>query len=379
METRSQPSTSRTGGSILRPLPIMFAVVGLILTGLVLLMLVTPSPISPLPWTPPLRPELTGVLAANTVLQNAEQLARGVIPGPEDIAFDRRGRLYTGSSDGTIYRVSWVAGREIIEPFVATGGRPLGLAFDAAGNLIVADAHKGLLEVSPQGEVRVLSTEADGAPITYADELAIAEDGTIYFSDASSRFESGFPYDMLEARPHGRLLAFDPRTGGTRELLDDLYFANGVALSPDESFVLVVESFRYRITRFWLTGPRAGTSDHFANNLIGFADNITATPEGTYWVAMNNLRPSFIDFMHPRPFLKSQFAKLGQERIRALASNNRYGLVVQLGPNGQVLRTLHDPVGNLASLSTAVPYRNHLYLGSLFDDTLGRLALAQME
>lgn len=377
METKSQPPSFRKG--ILRPWPMTFTAVGVLLAALVLLMLVTPSPVTPLPWTPPPRPELTGVLAANTALQNAEQLARGAIPGPEDIAFDHQGRLYTGSSDGTIYRVGWAAGREIIEPFVATGGRPLGLAFDAAGNLIVADAQRGLLEVSPQGELRVLSSEADGAPITYADELAIATDGTIYFSDASSRFESGFPYDLLEARPYGRLLAFDPRTGGTRELLDDLYFANGVALSSDERFVLVVESFRYRITRFWLRGPRAGTSDVFADNLIGFADNITATPEGAYWVAMNNLRPGFIDFMHPRPFLKSQFAKLGQARIRALASNNRYGLVVQLGPDGQVLRTLHDPAGNLASLSTAVPYRDWLYLGSLFDDTLGRLALAEDE
>lgn len=37
-------------------------------------------------------------------------------------------------------------------------------------------------------------------------------------------------------------------------LLKDLYFANGVALSKDESFVLVAETFQYRISRYWLKG-----------------------------------------------------------------------------------------------------------------------------
>lgn len=360
----------------LSALQIISICMGTILLGFILFVLLIPSPIRPVAWTPPSRPALTGALAPNIVLQEVELLARDAINAPEDIAFDNQGRLYTGSSDGNIYRVtSGATSEEAIEVFAKTGGRPLGLAFDQDQNLIVADADRGLLEVTPQGQLRVLTTVANGASITYADELAIAKDGTIYFSDASSHFETGFPYDMLEARPYGRLLAYDPQRNETTELLSGLYFANGVALAPDESFVLVVESFRYRITRFWLTGSRRGTTDIFSDNLVGFADNITTAPDGTYWVAMNNLRPRLIDFMHSRPFLKAQFAKLGQNRIREIASNNRYGLVVQLDSTGQVVRSLHDPEGNLASLSTAVPHQDYLYLGSLFDNAIGRLKL----
>lgn len=117
---------------------------------------------------------------------------------------------------------------------------------------------------------------------------------------------------------------------------------------------------------------RLGETDIFADNLIGIPDNIERGEDGTYWVAMNNLRQSLIDGLHPYPFLKEQLAKLGQERLRAVAAANRYGLVVQLGADGTVLRSLHDPDGQFYNLSTAVPHEGYLYLGSLFGDTIGR-------
>ena len=82
-------------------------------------------------------------------------------------------------------------------------------------------------------------------------ELLSGHDGTVYFSDASSKFaEEENHLDMLEARPHGRLLAYDPASATTTVLLDDLYFANGVALSEAEDFVLINETYRYRIRRY---------------------------------------------------------------------------------------------------------------------------------
>jgi sugar lactone lactonase YvrE len=252
------------------------------------------------------------------------------------------------------------------------------LRFDAEGNLIVADSEKGLLAVSPAGEVKTLTDSAGGSTITYADELDIARDGTVYFSDASTRFERGFPYDMLEARPHGRLLSYDPRTGETEVLADGLHFANGVALTSEEDSVLVVESFRYRITRIWIEGTRVGGREVFADNLLGVPDNLHRAPDGTYWVAMNNVRPALIDRLHPRPLLKEQLAKLGQERLRALADRSRYGLVVRLDESGEVMRSLHDPGGRPYNLSTAVPHGGHLYLGTLFGYSIGRHRLAEV-
>ena len=69
-------------------------------------------------------------------------------------------------------------------------------------------------------------------PFRFTDNLDLARDGTVYFSDASSRYgQADYMLDLLEARPHGRLLRYDPASRRTTVLLRDLYFANGVALS----------------------------------------------------------------------------------------------------------------------------------------------------
>ena len=54
----------------------------------------------------------------------------------------------------------------------------------------------------------------------------------------------------------GRLLRYSPETGKTECLAEGIWYANGVALSADESFVLVVETWTLRVLRFWLKGPK---------------------------------------------------------------------------------------------------------------------------
>ena len=247
-------------------------IIVLLLAGAALYLALKTSPIDPLAWDAPAAPQMTGVLEPNDTLMKAELLGQGQLHGPEDTAVDSQGRVYAGLADGRVVRLD-ASGK--VETFVDTGGRPLGMDFDAAGNLILADAWKGLLRIDPQGKVETLATEADGVPFAFTDDLDIASDGRIYFSDASSKFhQPDYILDLLEARPHGRLLRYDPSTGKTEVLLKDLYFANGVALSANEDFVLVNETYRYRITRYWLKGEKAGQHEVFIDNLPGLPDNL---------------------------------------------------------------------------------------------------------
>lgn len=331
----------------------------------------TPSPIDPLPWDAAPAPAMTGVMEPNDTLMKAELLAQGLIHGPEDTAVDAEGRVYAGLHDGRIVRVLQDHG---VETFAETGGRPLGMDFDASGNLIVADAYKGLLSVDKAGKIKVLSTEADGVPFAFTDDLDIASDGTIYFSDASSRFhQPDYLLDLLEARPHGRLLAFDPTTGQTRVLLKDLYFANGVALSAAEDFVLVNETYRYRITRYWLKGDKAGQHDVFIDNLPGLPDNLQGDRKGTFWVALPSPRKADADFLHRHPWLKAQIAKLP----RALWPKPiAYGLVIAINEQGEIVRSLHDTSGTHLRMITSVkPVGDSLYFGSLDNDRIGKLQI----
>jgi len=342
----------------------------LIVTGLVVLALL-PSPIDPLPYEPSPAPALEGPLAPNEALRPAELLAEGTLRGPEDLAIDASGRLYAATADGAIVRLD-EAGRPV--RFAATGGRPLGLRFAATGELIVCDSDRGLLSVDSSGSVTVLTAEAEGAPFRLTDNLDVARDGTIYFSDASDRFgQPDYLFDLFEARPHGRLLRYDPASRRTTVLLRDLYFANGVALSRAEDFVLVNETYRYRTRRYWLTGPRAGASEVFLDNLPGFPDNLDGNRKGSFWIALFTVRNPIADRLHPHPWAKSLLAKLPRF---TWPRPKPYGLVLEVDESGRILRSLHDPGGQrVRHVTTAREHDGYLYLGSLDQDWIGKLAL----
>lgn len=77
----------------------------------------------------------------------SEAVAEGHVEGPEDLAYDPASRvIYTGCEDGWIKRVTVndSAVDSVVENWVNTGGRPLGLTFLPNGELIVADAGKVL-------------------------------------------------------------------------------------------------------------------------------------------------------------------------------------------------------------------------------------------
>ncbi len=64
--------------------------------------------------------------------------------------------------------------------------------------------------------------------------------------------------DLAQGAPAGRLLVFDPATRETTVLAKGFYYANGVALAPDESYLLLVETNRIRVNKHWLKGPKVG-------------------------------------------------------------------------------------------------------------------------
>lgn len=333
-------------------------------------LIIKPAPIDPLGWSPPPGPALVGALAANDRLVAAQHLGVGRIDGPEDVETDARGRVYAGTNAGTIVRVEG----EAVETFATTGGRPLGLDFAPDGALIVADARAGLLSIDAAGQVTPLCDEVDGVKFGFTDDVAVARDGTVYFSDASVKFGFGdHMLDLLEGRAHGRLLAWDPASRRCRQLLGELYFANGVALAQDESFVAVNETYRYRVTRYWLKGPMAGTSDVLIEGLPGFPDGVSASGRGTFWIAMFTVRNKAGDFLAPRPWLSKMVANLPRVLWPKPAA---YGLVIEVDEQGKILQSLHDPDGASVREVTSVHEREGaLYLGHLHRDRIDRVEL----
>jgi 2-keto-4-pentenoate hydratase/2-oxohepta-3-ene-1,7-dioic acid hydratase in catechol pathway/sugar lactone lactonase YvrE len=337
----------------------------------------------PAPWTPPPAPALTGVLASNQVL---DQVERWEVPGgtrPEDVVFDAAGRLYAGVEDGRIWR--WPAtypDSGQAELFADTHGRPLGLEIDPTdGTLVVCDAYRGLLKADQTGHVTVLADSYAGRRLKFTNNAAVAADGTVYFSDSSTRFRiEHYKQDLLEHRPNGRVFRYRPGAKDLDLIADGLYFPNGMALAPDESFVLVAQTAGYDILRIGLTGPAAGRPEPFASNLPGLPDNMSPAGndragDGTYWVAFPSPRLPFVDRMMPHPAPRRIAARL-PERLQPAAQ--RYGLVARVGADGTIIRSLHGPAGSYREIVGVREHDGWLYLGSLAEPAVGRVRITNL-
>lgn len=325
-----------------------------------------PGPLAPVAWTPPAgrHHPPTGDLSG---------LERVALPdghGPEDVAVDSQGRVVVGLADGRVVRFD--DAMEPPETLFDTGGRPLGLVYDHSDRLLIADATRGLLRWPEGGPLQTLTETCGESPLTFADDLEVGPDGTIWFSEASTRWR--FPLwkmDFLESRPSGRLCAWLPTTGRTLEVLGDLHFANGVAVDPSGHFVLVVESSRYRVRKLWLTGARAGKHEVLIDDLPGVPDGISAGSDGMFWIAIVSPRSSLLDGLAGWPSLRRAFGRLPPALLPAPGRSAR---VMGVDGDGGVAVDRVDPQGaGIHAVTNVREADGWLYLGSLMDTAWARV------
>ncbi|KAM7252632.1 hypothetical protein ACFE04_008141 [Oxalis oulophora] len=222
----------------------------------------------------------------NHALRAASYVGVGQLLGPEDIAYDKKsGVIYTGCADGSIKRVNIRDIRTPIDTWVNTSGRPLGVAFGRNGELFVADAYKGLLIVSKDGVVTLLTDEAEGLKFNFTEGVDVANNGLIYFTDGSYKYGlEDIASEIASGEPHGRFMSYDPVTRETKVLVRDIYFANGVTVTPDQNSVIFCETLKLRCRIYHIRGPKMGLTDIFIDNLPGLPDNIRYDGQGRYWI-----------------------------------------------------------------------------------------------
>jgi sugar lactone lactonase YvrE len=227
--------------------------------------------------------------------------------GAEDVVVDAEGWVYTGTADGSVFRVH-PDGRTV-ECVGRTGGRPMGIELMPDGRLLVCDAKAGLLALDPQtGAVETLLTEVAGRRLTCLNNAALHSSGDIYFSDSSAVFGiDRWKADIAENTATGRLLR-RAADGRVEVLLEGLRVANGVALAVDESFVVVAESGGRRVVRLWLAGPRLGVVDDLVADLPGYPDNLSRGSDGLLWVAIASPTDPVVERLMTGPVLLRRLA-----------------------------------------------------------------------
>jgi ribose transport system permease protein len=321
--------------------------------------------------------------ALNDRLRPVQAIGLDRIDGPEDVILDEDDHIYVGNRTGDIVRfLAPDYGRQ--EVFAHVGGRPLGMAFAKDGALLVCIGGMGLYSIARDRTISKLTDETsrswfsviDDSRLRLADDLDIAPDGRIFFSEATVRYEMHeWPVDCLESRGNGRIICYDPNTGATRTVLKNLMFPNGICMMHDGQSFLYAETWACRVSRYWFEGPRKGTSETVIADLPGYPDNINRASDGTYWLALVGIRTPSLDLALKMPGFRKRMAR----RIAPdewLFPNINTGCVVRFDETGRIIETLWDFGGENHPMITSMrEHKGHLYIGGILNNRVGRLAL----
>lgn len=342
-----------------------------------------PVPAEPVAWAAQTPPGFTGPFAPNVRLANLRMIDLGKEVGPEHIAIGKDGKLYAAMLSGNVIRMEPDGTKQ--EVFASTGGRVLGFDFDAQSRMIAADAMRGLLAIGHDGHVTVLTDRVTADdPIAYANAVVVAPDGTIYFTQSSTRFppmQWGGTYeasvlDVLEQSATGRVLAYDPGAKTTRIVAHGISFANGIALGVDGRTVFVNETARYRL---WKIDGRAENLNVqsgspqariLLDNLPGYPDNLMRGRDGRLWVGLFKPRNPAADKLADKPFMRKVLLRLPRAVIPLGES---YGHVFAVDEDGRVIADLQDPSAAYPETTGATETADRLYIHSLHAHGLGWL------
>jgi len=323
--------------------------------------------LKPLAYQPETIPAFEGTTQLNEKLLSSDKLEINGWFGPEDILFDSLGNLYTGVhnadfSDGKILKI-YPSGKT--EEFYDSGSWVAGLHFDKNSNLVALSHRQGLISISPAKKATVLASgDENGRPFLIPNGLDIADDGMIYFTNTSEMSAYNIKYGrkiIMEMKPLGGLYSYNPETKEVKTLIDGTYFGNGIVVSKSQEYLLMVETTKYRVLKYWLSGEKAGQIETFINNLHGFPNGISLREDGSYWLGFSTKRNDALDKIHPKTGMKKLVYGL-PEFMQPKAE--RFGMVMNISKDGEIIETLYDSKGIILPETGAVKeYNGYLYLG----------------
>jgi sugar lactone lactonase YvrE len=294
--------------------------------------------------------------------------------GPEDVVVDAAGQIWTGLEDGRILRIAPDSGQPTV--VADTGGRPLGLHVTRDGRVLVCDSHRGLLALDPaSGTLDVLADSVDGRRLKFCSNVTETANGTIYFTESTADYHfEHYTAPIVEARGTGGLYRLN--TDGTvTTLVDGLYFANGVTPTADGSALVFAETQARRLSKYWLTGPQAGSVTPLAVNLPGMPDNLSTGTDGRIWTALVTEMNPALESLFPRaPIIRKVVWRL-PERLQPQIKPEIWAVAFDPDSGAAVggLRTQHPDFGSVTGVVEAA---GKLWMGTIGFTTVAHVDLA---
>jgi hypothetical protein len=237
-------------------------------------------------------------------------------------------------------------------------------------------------------ELKAGDSGSASRPIAVCDNLEVSADGRrIYFSEPFE-YENASVDDAIDEAlalaGNGRLYRFDLDSGATRLIAEGFHFINGVLYDPHpaaarEESVIVTQTSLFRVTRFFLNGPKAGNAETVIDGLPGTPDGMDRDAAGRIWLAMFVERTPVLTWAHEHAWVKPLLMRLPTRLL--LSRKQRTGVVV-LSPDGK--RPLYSAFyegEKLFSIASAVPSATGIYLANvaLDDSDRGHMGVQRLE
>ncbi len=117
-----------------------------------------------------------------------------------------------------------------------------GNTVDRRGRLVTCEQFaRRITRTEPDGSLTVLADRYEGKRFNAPNDVVVKSDGSIWFTDPD--YGSGSPHYQGERELEGcHVYRIDPRSGTVRQMIDDMVMPNGLAFSPDERCLYVIDT-----------------------------------------------------------------------------------------------------------------------------------------
>jgi gluconolactonase len=163
---------------------------------------------------------------------------------------------------------------------------------DRQGRLVTCemDAQR-LTRTEYDGTITVLAERFDGKRLTGPNDVVVKSDGSIWFSDNGAGIRGNYLGHKASPELPYRVYRLDPRMGELRVAVGDMERPNGLAFSPDETRLYVVDTpggaKTVHVYDIVDGGTRAANGRLFFDAMPGYADGIRVDTDGNVWAGFS--------------------------------------------------------------------------------------------
>lgn len=260
-----------------------------------------------------------------------EQLRLGPLPGtrypdpriePLDPRFPRQGnagieRIATGCrwAEGPVYfrdlgclvwsdipnnrMLRWLEEDGHVSVFRAPSHYTNGNTRDRLGRLISCEHDtRRVTRTEADGSITVLMDSFQGKPLNAPNDVVVHSNGAVWFTDPGYGIDGPYEGHVATAELPRHVYRLDPRTGMASVVADDFVRPNGLAFSPDEQRLYIVDSGLTHggpahIRVFDVDGAQLRGGRVFADGFApGFTDGLRTDVHGNVWCSMGWADPA---------------------------------------------------------------------------------------